>query len=107
MVFNLGELFCGPCGLVWGAIRTNLRGQSDNSNCKQVAIGNYVNLTSTDIVGVKKWCREQKPHWGNGLLVVFEKYYQLHRDVCNAFINNLEKVIARCEQEIVTAMKVK
>ena len=107
MVFDLGELFCGPDGLACGAIRTNLRGQSDNSNCKQVAIGNYVNLTSTDFVGVKQWYRKQKPHWGNGLLVVFEKYYQLHRDVCDAFINNLEKVIARCEQEIGTTKKVK
>ena len=75
--------------------------------CKQVAIGNYVNLTSTDIDGVKRWYRKQKPYWGNGLFVVFEKYYQLHRDVCDAFINNLGKVITRCEQEIVTAMKVK
>ena len=72
-----------------------------------MAIGNYVNLTSTDIDGVKRWYRKQKPYWGNGLFVVFEKYYQLHRNVCDAFINNLGKVIARCEQEIVMIKKVK
>ena len=71
MIFRLGELFCGPDGLACGVIRANLRRQSDNSNCKQVAIGNYVNLTSTDIDGVKRWCRKQKPYWGNGLFVVF------------------------------------
>ena len=25
MIFNLGELFCGPGGLAWGAIHANIR----------------------------------------------------------------------------------
>lgn len=66
--------------------------------CKQVAIGNYTALSSTDIKGVKKWYRKQKPYWGRGLAIVFKRYYEENAKKCNDFLLSLEKVIARCEQ---------
>lgn len=66
--------------------------------CKQVAIGNYTTLLSSDIKNVKKWYGKQKPYWGRALSIVFEKYYQENRTVCDDFLLHLENAVSRCEQ---------
>ena len=65
---------------------------------KKVVIGNNVNLDVTDINAVKKWYRAQKPHWGTGLSVVFERYFQLHKAECEKFLNSLRKIVKQCLQ---------
>lgn len=63
---------------------------------KSVAIGNFVNLDATDIDAVKKWYCEQKPYWGTGLSIVFDKYYEKHKPECEKFLNALREIVKRC-----------
>ncbi len=64
---------------------------------KGVAIGNYTGLVSTDISEVKKWYRKQKPFWGRGLSIVFLKYYETHKAICDEFLTKLGRIVRRCE----------
>lgn len=74
-------------------------GQCRGTNyCKQVVIGNNVTLLSSDIKGIKKWYAKQKPHWGTGLSIVFERYYQENSVDCDGFLSKLEEAISKCEQ---------
>lgn len=66
---------------------------------KQVAIGNYTNLIPSNIADVKKWYKAQKPHWGKGLSIAFDRYFQVNHVVCNNFLLHLENAINRCEQQ--------
>lgn len=63
---------------------------------KGVAIGNNVNLDVTDIDAVKKWYCNQKPFWGSGLSIVFDKYYQTHKQECEKFLDALREIVKRC-----------
>lgn len=66
--------------------------------CKQVAIGNHTVLLASDIKGVKKWYGKQRPYWGRGNAIVFERYYQENSKECDDFLLHLENAVSRCEQ---------
>ena len=63
---------------------------------KKVAIGNNVNLDASNINTVKKWYSMQKPFWGRGLSIVFEKYFQLHKQECEKFLDGLKTIVKQC-----------
>lgn len=65
---------------------------------KNVVFGHYTNLNVSDTDSVKKWYREQKPYWGTGLSIVFEKYFQTQKNECEKFLDSLRKIVNQCLQ---------